>query len=36
MSGLDHGYAALRRGRLSVPGVNYFLTLCAQRPADCL
>jgi putative transposase len=30
------GYPALRRGRVSSSGADYFLTLCAQRPADCL
>lgn len=30
------GYPVLRRGRRSSAGADYFLTLCAQRPTDCL
>ena len=32
VSKLQRGYAALRLGRFSQPGMNYFLTLCLQRP----
>jgi putative transposase len=31
-SKIQRGYPALRLGRFSQPGANYFLTLCLQRP----
>ena len=31
-----HGYAALRKGRVSVAGATYFLTLCIERRTPCL
>jgi len=30
------GYGALRKGRQSSPGADYFLTLCLQRPTSAL
>lgn len=31
-----HGHAALRRGRWSNPGADYFLTFCTERPSTGL
>jgi len=36
MPHFSKGYPALRRGRWSVRSADYFLTICARRPADCL
>jgi putative transposase len=30
------GYCALRKGRHSSPGADYFITICLQRPSDAL
>ena len=36
MPRFSKGYPALRRGRWSMEHADYFLTICARRPADCL
>ena len=36
MSDPRKGYGALRKGRHSSPGADYFLTICLQRPSAAL
>jgi len=36
MPGARKGYPALRRGRWSTPGTEYFITVCLERPSTAL